>query len=468
MAIEREQLFGCDIKSVSCDIPAGFTNKFGSFNVSLICDPNVQQEFANSSSLLNTVVDFFIGSLNIFGQIRSVNEVLVSEGGTGLINLNIKELGINGVSLPAGKTTALSIDDLLIAHEGEIRSHKQGFELLRHEAFLVEHIFQFNNKIGDSAINETVRLEVAGLPKTDVPKLLRPGLGPIFRELGSSLEEINRLIIELELFNPQFTELDRYSAEFMFELTNRLISKPDIESFPKEDVDRFVTIVREAARFPLGIRTNSGRSRHTGPDQISVQYNTNGIITSYSYNKNPSAIDRRLNDLEDTWDSQAEFEQDRNPRRDEIIDTFTANFSEFVPVVPINFDNDNKLTRDKQIEELIDSLGTMEAQRQSWDLQKPTGGLGVIIGPSAGGPFYEIRRLNNVDIDSETFSRFGPGMFTVEWPRVRNLAEPEDSPGLLAPGTRVTVSIFQERESSFGVPVIEQSPQTFAPPLPEA
>lgn len=470
MVFGREQLFGCDIKSVSCDIPAGFTNKLGSFNVSLVCDPDVPREFSNVSSLLNIPVDFFIGSLNVFGQIRSVDEILIGAGDTGIINLNIRELGINSLSLPSGKTFALSIDDLLIQHEGEISSNKRGFELLQHEALTVENVFQFNNKVGDASINETIRLEVAGLPKTDVPKLLMPGLGSIFRSLGSSLDEINGLALTLEVItSPPFRELDRYHPNFLLELTNTVVNNP--QTGTSEERERYITIVRAAIPLQPSRRTISERSRFTGPDQISVQYNDKGIATSYVYNKNPSAIDRRINDLEDTWGARADEEQLRNPRRDEIINDFVRNASEFVPVdidTAVTFDTDNKLTRDKLMEELIDTLGQLEIDRMSWDLQKPTGGLGVIVGPSAGGPFYEVRRLNNVDIDSETFSRFGPGMFLSEWPRVRNLAEPEDSPGLLAPGTRVTISIFKERESSFGVPVMEQSPQTFAPPLPEA
>jgi hypothetical protein len=99
---------------------------------------------------------------------------------------------------------------------------------------------------------------------------------------------------------------------------------------------------------------------------------------------------------------------------------------------------------------------------------KPEGGLGVIESIDTGGPFYNVRRLNYADIDPETFAgglNITTSYFLTEWKHVRNLAEDDNSPGYLLVGTRVTVSIFSDSEFGPFIPYMEQSPQTFSPPV---
>lgn len=110
------------------------------------------------------------------------------------------------------------------------------------------------------------------------------------------------------------------------------------------------------------------------------------------------------------------------------------------------------------------------AEEELSDL-KPEGGPGVIIRTSVGsGPFYEVRKIQAGDIDPQ-FG--GPIIPLVEWTRVRNFAEDDDSPGYLPDGTRVDVKIWEDPENQgpdvqviFGpyYPYFEQAPQTFAPP----
>lgn len=453
----------------------------GTYSVSLVCDPSEPQQFSNSSSLLGILVDFSIGQLNVTGQVRAIEETFVSAGGTGVINLRLVEVAINDTSIPVSQAAALSKDDLLLAHAGEIISRKNGRELRGHEAYTVENIFQFNEKIGARDITETTRIEAVGLPKSNATKLLSPTWDTILISLGSSEQETVDLEEELRtlatmnittipLTDPLNSFTSRSSLIQRFE--SQGINDPEQDQRVKEIKDLLIPLYDDAEEifrsYPK--RVTEGDRSFEGPEQINVQISNNGITTSYVYNKIPSQLDRSIRELEDTWGARQREEEIRNGRRDEITEEFFSNVNTFAPrdwpsPSEIEFDDDNKLSRDKLMEEMIQALGGLELERMQYDLAKPTGGLGVIVGPAGGGPFYEIRRLNNVDLDPQTFSRFGPGMFVSEWPRVRNLAEPVDSPGFLAPGTRVTVNIFQERENSGGIPFIEQSPQTFAPPL---
>lgn len=117
--------------------------------------------------------------------------------------------------------------------------------------------------------------------------------------------------------------------------------------------------------------------------------------------------------------------------------------------------------------EVEEEVGGLDDAGKEFVFQKPEGGLGV-ISVKGGGPFYAVRRLSYQDLDSQSFAGgldITGAWFLAEWQNVRNLAEPENSPGLLLVGTRVTVSIFSERDTSGPyIPFIEQTPQVFSPP----
>lgn len=491
MAFDFPTLFNYPIKTVSCNIPVNPRWQdgpfdIGTFSISLVRDPNIQPSFANTTSLIGTVVDFSVGSMFITGRIVAVDEILVNVGGTGTINLSLKELVVDRLESISGELNALSVDQLLVSHDGEISSVKRGVQLRESDPRTIEWIFQFNEKVRPGRINETTRIEAAGFPKSNIPRFYNPSFDTLLRRLGSSESEWNAMEAEFKSLTGGIQLSASVDPLEIIEIEPAPISRFDFlnwgvpigSSLESEDrTDVLKAIMRDLLARSIVLRRQFYRRlvspdpTSRGPEQINVQINNNGVTTSYVYNKAPSEIDERIKNLEDTWNGQASLEEDRKLQRDRIIQTFFTNlprWDEPVEFTRPDTENDNKSNRDDGIEQVVDTLGRLELERMIWDTQKPTGGLGVIVGPAGGGPFYVIRRQNNVDIDSQTFSRFGPGMFVSEWSRVRNLAEPENSLGLLAPGTSVTVSIFKERESSVGVPVIEQSPQTFAPPLPEA
>lgn len=104
---------------------------------------------------------------------------------------------------------------------------------------------------------------------------------------------------------------------------------------------------------------------------------------------------------------------------------------------------------------------------RSYVYAKPDGGMGI-IDIREGGPFYTVRRVNYADINPDTFAgglNITGSYFLAEWKGVRNLSEPINSPGLLALGTRVTISIFSDKESGPFVPYMEITPQVFSPPV---
>lgn len=90
------------------------------------------------------------------------------------------------------------------------------------------------------------------------------------------------------------------------------------------------------------------------------------------------------------------------------------------------------------------------------------GGMGRIDAIESG-PFYTITRLMMQSMGGSVSVAEDWG--ELPWTGVRNLAEPDDSPGLLAVGTRVTVKIFAEGPRGPYTPYIEQTPNLFAPPI---
>jgi len=428
MAIERYQLYGCDIKSVSCNVSIEESpnlSRQGSYSIALQSDPEVPRQFSRVSNLLGNDVNFYVGDLQVSGQIIAADEVLVSAGGTGIINLKVKEGITTGFVATSGRSPALTVDELLFVHAGEIISRKSGYEIREQPRSTLEIIV--SEILNQASVHETLTLEAAGLPKSNTPELIVPTDDQIFQSLGYRRAEVLALEIELLTIADPFQSFDQiedilepgwakitYINSFQAKSGNSEAQNSRVEELKNELLSIYQQFYDVYSSWPR--RATVGVRAGEGPEQINVQLSPNGITTSYVYSKAPSQLDLEIQGLRSS------------------------------------------------VQDGLQTLGTLELDRWKWDIEKPTGGLGVIVA-HVGGPFYQIRRLNNVDLDPQTFSRFGPGMFVSEWPRVRNLAEQEASPGYLSPGTRVTVSIFKERESSFGVPYIEQSPQVFAPPI---
>jgi hypothetical protein len=214
-----------------------------------------------------------------------------------------------------------------------------------------------------------------------------------------------------------------------------------------------------------------GRGSLTNITEIYVRFDGNGITTRYTAALN--SRDRKENDPPDNEQQQIYEEKDISQQQSQLDeDEFPEVFDDLAPL------DDDLLTSDtdieEELEEALEETDNAELQGPSdatleYIYDKPDGGLGV-ISVKEGGPFYAVRRLDYQDIDPETYAGgfdITGSFFLSEWTGTRNLAEPENSPGLLAVGTRVTVSIFsQEGLDGPYLPYIEQTPQVFSPPVP--
>lgn len=185
--------------------------------------------------------------------------------------------------------------------------------------------------------------------------------------------------------------------------------------------------------------------------EIFVRFEPNGISTRYVmnlYTKELGEFKRR---------KQREFEKQKEKIEQQQIESFPTT----------NEDIQNPSTEPVP-DPASQGLTGPTKKAIDWGSKRPEGGLGVILGTEfVTGPFYTVRRVSYQDIDPQTFAgnAMAESYFLSEWHNVRNLAEDEYSPGLLLPGTRVTVSIFSEHdETGPWVPYIEQTPQVFAPP----
>ncbi|MHA2030989.1 MAG: hypothetical protein ACW99Q_16535, partial [Candidatus Kariarchaeaceae archaeon] len=207
-----------------------------------------------------------------------------------------------------------------------------------------------------------------------------------------------------------------------------------------------------------------GRGSLTNITEIYVRFDGNGITTRYTAALN--SRDRKENDPPDNEQQQIYEEKDISQQQSQLDeDEFPEVFDDLAPL------DDDLLTSDtdieEELEEALEETDNAELQGPSdatleYIYDKPDGGLGV-ISVKEGGPFYAVRRLDYQDIDPETYAGgfdITGSFFLSEWTGTRNLAEPENSPGLLAVGTRVTVSIFsQEGLDGPYLPYIEQTPQ---------
>jgi len=219
----------------------------------------------------------------------------------------------------------------------------------------------------------------------------------------------------------------------------------------------------EVADIP---RVNIGQAIGTGGSvtEVFVRYGPNGITTRYVMNLYTKELGlfRRQNQ--------------RIREEQEIEDARELEHPQYVPPDPYPIPEREIIEEDVRdaLEEIIDEALTDIEDRppdephsimdpfMRWSLETPTGGMGIIVSRD-GGPFYTVRRLSHVDIDPHTFAAH-PVFGVPEWPRIRNLAEPLNSPGLLQVDTKVTVKIFSESEHGPFTAYIEQTPQTFSPP----
>jgi len=199
-------------------------------------------------------------------------------------------------------------------------------------------------------------------------------------------------------------------------------------------------------------KVNIGQAIGNGSSitEIFIRFDNNGVTTRYVvnlYTKELGEFKRK---------QQREREQQQEEDEKVLEDDFPENKDDFEsPPEPETLPDDEDLA------------GPSQPQRE-YVYEKPEGGLGIVT-TKEGGPFYAVRRLSYRDVDPETFAGAGvvfDSYFLSEWTNVRNLSEPELSPGWIPVGTKVTISIFSETdESGPYLPYMEQTPPTFAPPI---
>lgn len=97
------------------------------------------------------------------------------------------------------------------------------------------------------------------------------------------------------------------------------------------------------------------------------------------------------------------------------------------------------------------------SDKENMEIIEKRGGLGQIMTASRDG--YSVQLVS--------YSRPTTTFLSTSYVGVQNLAELEIGQGHLPVGTYVTVTIQHDHKDGPGIPTIEQTPQVFAPPLPE-
>jgi len=188
--------------------------------------------------------------------------------------------------------------------------------------------------------------------------------------------------------------------------------------------------------------------------EIFIRFDANGVTTRYVMN----LYTRELGEFKRKRQEEREKDQEQDEKEPE----------DDYPEDKDDMEQPPEPESAPETEEVEQLEGPDDGTRR-YVYQKPEGGLGI-ISVKEGGPFYSVRRLNYQDIDPDSFAGgidITGSYFLAEWNSVRNLAEPDTSPGLLPVGTKVTVSIFAESETGPFIPYIEQTPQVFSPPPTE-
>ena len=268
-------------------------------------------------------------------------------------------------------------------------------------------------------------------------------------------------------------------------------------------------------RVNLGTLVGSGGAR---VDQLSIQYNTNGITTRYNINRVSLAVKEQQQryyeqEKKAALEEAEEMEELENP--DDPLHPPTPPPPPVTPLrdppppsndpdepddlegedpsnpwnnidgwEPEEFEDVEEPPTFGEIAQEISRINFKKKKRHLMPLDKPDGGLGLIMTGPGLGPYYDIRRLDGRDISQGVAEELllDDMLDAPTWINVRNLAEDVDSAGYLQAGTRVTVKMFVDTYVVYEdlvldgsdrlepvkvaryTPYIEHTPTTFAPP----
>jgi len=303
---------------------------------------------------------------------------------------------------------------------------------------------------------------------------------PIDGYTASQIAEISSLQEKARFINGRvLSHVDRDLVPWAFGgrgVTNEIADAAmEAEGVKKADFKSqervFLTGQLEVAGLPVldlsqSIASTFGTGSLTNITEIYIRADNNGITTRYTMainSRDRTSSAQPANELQ-----QIQEEKEITQNLDDE-DEFPELLDDLVPLA------DELLTSDTDIEEELSDAQTDPVDPPTgpsdgsleFIYDKPDGGLGV-ISVKEGGPFYAVRRLDYRDIDPTSYAGgldTTGSYFLSEWTGVRNLAEPDNSPGLLIVGTRVTISIFsQEGLDGPYLPYMEQTPQVFSPP----
>jgi hypothetical protein len=444
---DQINFLGLSVKSLSVNGIQSSTS-LGSFNFVLVREPGQSFQFdnINPASGLGSGLIFNIGSLVLHGNIESWTESKIDARGTGIIDVRLQEAAADTVDKSFQEDTVLSFEQILSLHSNEIISTSEGWELDEINPYFLQSAISASSSgldivlTPEGGVNNIFKLEVANLPKTNIARFISPTIFTIIRSLG----------VRMDLFFDRvaFSQLDSGAQAA---LTIEVVNGFKVASLIRRD------------RYP--IRSTKGAVGKV-LSQLNLQFSNQGIKTTYIFNEYISQLDSKIKNNSEALVRMVKHENWRITPRAGIHNGFWSGFDP--PIDKPTVDPNYYRPQDLELDDIIEALGQLGHIGWSIDLEQLEGGLGVIVDKAGSGPFYRVRRLNNIDIDPETFQRFAPDTFlSSEWERVRNLAEPVDSPGYLLPGTQVTIQIYKIEDLSTGIPFMEQSPQTFSPPIPE-
>lgn len=435
--VNKQIFLGLSLKSISINLNAEY--KPGVIDFVFIQEP----EQADFPSPLFKTFSLNLGVLEIDVKVESFDHTIIDATGKNIVTVRAKEVGIDAMSFH--DLRVLHFNQLIIAHENEIISRREGDESEPiDETSTGAAIFNIS-EFRPPLVTSRRQLEVAGLPKSNFNRLLTPSLSTVLISLGFPPLMNNSFIADLGLADPTRRQQLSRGTEIL------------IKRYPR---------------------------RQTGGVQgMQIQFSETGIRTKYSFQKTShSYMVRRIADLETAVNVVRRTSLEKLPIFQEALDNWSEINDLFPndPVVfdPILLDENPKLNEElhyqlRSVAWMVD-ISDREKEQIEAGIKKPTGGLGVITANVAGGPFYDIRRLNNIDIDPRLSRYWMSKSIPPEWTNVRNLSEHLRSPGFVEIGTTVTVQIYDLEEDTGseteitipdGTPFIEHSPQVFSPPV---
>ncbi len=303
-------------------------------------------------------------------------------------------------------------------------------------------------------------LEVADIPRIQMPVLVLPTRGQIFKFLNPDLaydgdafqNDLNTI------FGSVTSEEERLEKNALIQrrLDALIEASSIVESFPDTT---------------------------TQLSKLRIQFSKTGVKTKYTFGFLPTrrSASEKLEDEVDKHHRNKKRERIRIPKMDQNILDFINRCQELraagadSPCIDtiLDFELDALTAREKIIDELLGTLSSVNWDSIEYWYPKMQGGRGIIKGRSVRGPFYSIQKLGLVDINPQIGSILSSVTNVFEgWNDVRNLAEPLASPGYLQIDDLVDVKIFFEGLQAgsdpfeIGTPFIEVAPQVFAPPAP--